>query len=270
MFLPGTPNPIPHVVTSHATANNETHPTKTFSNRSLLHLYKGNNTNILFQQYAKAWKNTKSKYTLSKLNKAVLQDASNGFEFMGKVFCWMEQDLNQQLPTHYSYAGVGDVRRMTITADDNYTTCLLRFTDIKPTNQKRFPYFDINLFLAQQMGWIQETASNVHDVGNNLIMELNNNQQDVKADPATCLNRQFTFTKPIHVANGLVYLCSNFCWRFVNLNEAFDKAINQPCETPKIVLNVFKPWMTNLKLWKTVLGLDLDDLLVDLPVSPHY
>ena len=102
MFLPGTPNPIPHVVTSHATANNETHPTKPFSNRSLLHLYKGNNTNILFQQYAKAWKNTKSKYTLSKLNKAVLQDASNGFEFMGKVFRWMEQDLNQQLPTHYS------------------------------------------------------------------------------------------------------------------------------------------------------------------------
>ena len=28
--------------------------------------------------------------------------------------------------------------------------------------------------------------------------------------------------------------------------------------------------MTNLKLWKTVLGLDLDDSFVDLPVSPHY
>ena len=120
------------------------------------------------------------------------------------------------------------------------------------------------------MGWIQETASNVYDVGNNLIMELNNNQQDVKADPATCLNRQFTFTKPIHVANGLVHLCSNFCRRFVNLHEAFDKAINQPYESPKTVLNVFKPWMTNLKLWKTVLGLDLDDLFVDLPVSSHY
>ena len=120
------------------------------------------------------------------------------------------------------------------------------------------------------MGWTQETAGNVYDEGNNLIMELNNNQQDVKVDPATCLNRQFTFTKPIHVTNGLVYLCSHFCWRFVNLHEAFDKAINQPYETPKTVLNVFKPWMTNLKLWKTVLGLDLDDLFVDLPVSPHH
>ena len=66
MFLPGTPNPIPHVVTSHTTANNETHPTKPFSNHALLHLYKGNNTNILLQQYATAWK-TQSKYILSKL-----------------------------------------------------------------------------------------------------------------------------------------------------------------------------------------------------------
>ena len=28
--------------------------------------------------------------------------------------------------------------------------------------------------------------------------------------------------------------------------------------------------MTNLKLWKTASGLDLDDSFVDLPVSPHY
>ena len=30
------------------------------------------------------------------------------------------------------------------------------------------------------------------------------------------------------------------------------------------------PWMTNVKLWKTASGLDLDDSFVDLPVSPHY
>ena len=56
----------------------------------------------------------------------------------------------------------------------------------------------------------------------------------------------------------------------MNFNEAFDKAISQPYETPKTVLNVFKPWMTNLKLWKTVLGLALDDYFVDLPVPSHY
>ena len=53
---------------------------------------------------------------------------------MGKVFRWMEHDLNQQLPTGYAYTGPLDVLRMTITAEDNYTTWLLRFTDIDPTN----------------------------------------------------------------------------------------------------------------------------------------
>ena len=72
------------------------------------------------------------------------------------------------------------------------------------------------------------------------------------------------------MANGLLYLSSTFLWRFVNLNEAFDKAIRQPYETLKTESNVFKPWMTNLKLWRTVSGLDLEDSVVDLRVSPHY
>lgn len=145
----------------------------------------------------------------------------------------MEQDLNQQLPTGLDYTGPTDCWRMTITDEDNYTTWLLRFTDIDPTNQTSVPYFAINLLLAQQMCWIKETASNVYDVGSNLITELQNNQTTVKPDPANCKNSQFTFTKPIHVANGLVYLSSTFLWRFVNLNEAFDKAIRQPYEIPK-------------------------------------
>ena len=58
---------------------------------------------------------------------------------MGKVFRWMEQDLNQQLPTGYANTGPLDVWRMTVTAEDNYTTWLLRFTDIDPTNQKVYP-----------------------------------------------------------------------------------------------------------------------------------
>ena len=232
--------------------------------------YQDSNTDILFQQYAKAFSKNQSKEILSTLQKSDLQDAPNGFEFMGKVFRWMEQDLNQQLPTGYAYTDALDFWRMTITAEDNYTTWLLRFTDINPTNKKSVPYFAINLLLAQRMGWIKETASSVYDVRSNLIMELQNNQTTVKPDPATYKNSQFTFTKPIHVANGLVYLSSTFLWRFVNLNEAFDKVIRQPYETPKTESNVFKPWMTNLKLWKTVSGLDLEDSFVDLPVSSHY
>ena len=122
------------------------------------------------------------------------------------------------------------------------------------------------------MGWVVETASNVFEVGPDLLMELPDGFTGVKPDPATCLNVKFTFTKPIHVTDELLYLCSTFSWRFVNLNEAFDKALVNPMKPQKScpVLNVFKPWMTNFKLWKTVLGLALDDYFVDLPVSPHY
>ena len=50
LFLPGAPNPIPHVVTSHTSPSltvrheAEQRPTRPFSYQSLLHLYKGRNT----------------------------------------------------------------------------------------------------------------------------------------------------------------------------------------------------------------------------------
>ena len=57
LFLPGTPNPIPHVVISHTTVRHEAEQrtTKPFSYPSLLYLYKGSFTDVLFQQYAKAF-----------------------------------------------------------------------------------------------------------------------------------------------------------------------------------------------------------------------
>ena len=274
LFLPGVSNPIPHVVTSHTssslTVNHGTKPTKPFWFRSLLHLYKGTNTDIMFQQYAKASKSTQSQEFLSQLKKADLPDATTGFEFLYKVFRWMEQDLNKKLPTGYAFEDSNDRWRIDLSAQDNYTTWLLRHYNIENTNRKSVPYLAINFILLKQMGWVVETGNNVFAVGPNLLIELPDGITGVKADSATCLNAKFTFTQPIHVTDGLLYLCSTFSWRFVNLNEAFDKAINQSYETPKTVLNVFKPWMTNVKLWKTVSGTDLDDYFVDLPMSPQY
>ena len=182
----------------------------------------------------------------------------------------MEQDLNKQLPTGYAFADDKNRWRLDVSAQDNYTTWLLRSYKIDSTKRKSVPYFAINLILAQQMGWVVETASKVFAVGPNLLMELPDGITGVKPNPATCLNANVTFTQPIHVKDGLVYLSSVFSWRFVNLNEAFEKAIHQPYETPKTALNVFKPWMSNLKLWDMDLGLALDHYFVDLPVSPHY
>lgn len=100
--------------------------------------------------------------------------------------------------------------------------------------------------IAKQMGWVVENTSNVFEVGPNLLMELPDGITSVKPDPATCRNAKFTFTQPIHVADGLLYLFSTLSWRFVNSNEAFEKAITKPYETPKRIFNVFKRWMTNL------------------------
>ena len=274
VFLPGVSNPIPHTVTFHVssslTKHHDTNPTKPFAIRSIYNLYKGSNTDILFQQYAKAFKCSQSQEFLSQLKTANLQDASNGFDFMSKVFWWMEQDLKKKLPTGYEFKDSHDTWRIDVSAQENYTTWLLRHYKIDSTNRKSVPYFAINLILAKQMGWVVETANNVFEVGPNLLMELPDGTASVKPDPAKCLNAKFTFTQPIHEVDGLLYLCSTFSWRFVNLNEAFDKAIHKPYDTPKTVLNVFKPWMTNLTLWNMDLGLDLDDKFVDLPVSPHY
>ena len=89
VFLPGVSNPIPHVVTTHVSSpppqqQHDIIPTKPFSIRSIHNLYKGSDTDILFQQYAKAFKSNQSQEFLSQLKTTDLQDASNGFDFMSK------------------------------------------------------------------------------------------------------------------------------------------------------------------------------------------
>ena len=146
----------------------------------------------------------------------------------------MEQDLNKKLPTGYEFADSSDNWRIDVSAQDNYTTWLLRHYNIKSTNRKSVPYLTINLILAKQIGWVVETANNVFAVGPNLLMELPDGTTSVKPDPATCLNAKFTFTQPIHVVDGLLYLCSTFSWRFVNLNEAFAKRFINPMKPQKL------------------------------------
>lgn len=130
----------------------------------------------------------------------------------------MDQDLNKKLPTGYQFADNNYRWRVDIQTQDNNTTWLLRHYNIDITNRKSVPYFAVNLMLAKRMGWEVEKSSNVFEVGPNLLMELPYGKTSVKPDPATCLNAKFTFTKPIHVVEGLLYLCSTFSWRFLNLN----------------------------------------------------
>ena len=155
---------------------------------------------------------------MSTIDKTDLPDANKGFEFFGKAVRWMDQDLNKKLPRGYQFADNNYRWRVDIQAQHNNTTWLLRQYNIDSTNRKSVPYFAVNLMLAKRMGWEVEKSSNVFEVGPNLLMELPYGKTSVKPDPATCLNAKFTFTKPIHVVEGLLYLCSTFSWRFLNLN----------------------------------------------------
>lgn len=177
--------PYSSCLTSHTTAHHETTP---FSTRSLQNLYKGSNTNIMFQRYAKAFKSSQSQEFLSKLNKSDLPEASTGFEFLTKVFRWMEQDLNKKLPTGYKFEDNKDQWRIDLSPQNNYTTWLLRHYNIDSTNRKSIPYLSINLMIAKQMGWVVEKTSNVFEVRPNLLMELPDGITSVKPDPATCRN----------------------------------------------------------------------------------
>ena len=192
--------------------------------KKLSNLYKGTNTDIVFQEYAKAFKSSQTREFLSTTDKTDLPYVNTGFEFFGKVVRWMDQDLNKKLPTGYQFPDNNDRWRVDITFQDNNTTWLLRHCNIHSTNRKSVPYFAVNLMLAKRMGWVVEKSSHVFEVGPNLLMELPYGKTSVKTDPATSLNAKFTFTKPIHVVEGLLYLCSTFSWRFVNLNETFEKA----------------------------------------------
>ena len=72
----------------------------------------------------------------------------------------MNQYLNKKLPRGYQYADQRDRWRVDITAQDNYTTWLLRHYNIESTNRKSVPYFAVNLMVAKSMGWVVETSSN--------------------------------------------------------------------------------------------------------------
>ena len=144
LHLPGAPNPIPYMVTSHSTT--PTHsvipaPPKQFSYTKLSNIYKGTNTDIMFQQYAKAFKSSQTRKFLSTTDKTDLPDANTGFEFFGKAVRWMDQDLNKKLPTGYQFADDNDRWRVDIQAHDNNTTWLLQHYNIDSTKSKSVPYY---------------------------------------------------------------------------------------------------------------------------------
>ena len=73
------------------------------------------------------------------------------------------------------------------------------------------------------MGWVIPLTFSTYDIGPNLLLELPFGITSTKPDPADCRNTLFTFTKPIYVKDGLLYLCSacSLCSRHYTRLQTF-------------------------------------------------
>jgi len=269
VYLPGTKNKVPHTVTSHAPAK-MTSPPAPISEKRLSNLYKGTTTNVMFRQFARAFSGSNTRDITSTISKAELPEADTGCEFFKKVVFKMDQDMNEKLPVGWAYY---DSRNngWRIKFESTYynTRWQLTHSYIDSTSNKPSPYFAVNLVLAENMGWVVATSENTYEIGPNLRLMLPGGVHAVKPNPASCNNAKFTFTTPIHVTEGLLWLCSSFTWEFVNLNEAFAKAIRHVYTPPTILHNVFRHLMQDGATWSEDAGLEGGGF-VSLEISPHY
>ena len=127
----------------------------------------------------------------------------------------------------------------------------------------------MNLKLAESMGWVIPLTSSTYDIGPNLLLELPFGITSTKPDPADCQNTLFTFTKPIHVKDWLLYLCSAFRWRFINLDAAFANGTTHVYKPPLIARNAFEDLMNDVAKWSFDQGLT-NGHFTELAISPHF
>ena len=267
IYLQHPPNDIPHVVTSHV-QEKVTEPPTDFS---LEKLYFGSTTDIMFQLYSRAFKAddvTKSSDLISTIKKRQLPLYETGVLFFEAVYQKLQQDLLDKLPAGYRFYDGSN--RWIPEFSLQGTNCLrLRHYQIDPKKSKTQPYFAINLKLAESMGWVIPLSQSTYEIGPNLLLELPDGWNATKLDPADCVNDQFSFSKPIHVTGGLLYLCAAFTWRFIHLDFAFTNGTAHFYKRPLVPQNVFEYIMKAENQWSLDQGVS-DARFTELSISPHY
>ena len=251
IYLQNSPNDIPHVVTSHV-KEKVTAPITDFT---LENLYQGSTTDILFQLYSRAYKAddvTKSKDIVSTMKKDQLPLFKTGVLFFEAVYQRLQQDLLDKLPTGYRFTD-GTNRWIPEFSLQENNTLRLRHYKIDPKKSKTQPYFAINLKLAESMGWVIPLSQST----------------DTKPDPADCGNDQFSFSQPIHVTGGLLYLCAAFTWRFIHLDTAFANGTTHIYKPPLVAQNVFEYIMKAEGQWSLDQAVSTGRF-TELSTSPHY
>ena len=225
----------------------------------------------MFQLYSRAFKaddTTKSKDIVSTIKKDQLPDFKTGVLFFETVYQRLQQDLLDKLPTGYRFTDGTNQWISEFSIQDN-NTLRLRHYKIDPKKSKTQPYFAINLKLAESMGWVVPLSQSTYELGPNLLMELADSLIDTKPNPAECANDQFSFTQPIHVTGGLLYLCSAFTWRFIHLDTTFATGTTHIYKPPLVAQNVFEFLMKSREQWSSDQGVSTAKF-TELSISPHY
>ena len=266
IYLQNPPNDIPHVVTSHV----QKKVTEPITDFSLEKLYFGSTTDIMFQLYSRAFKAdnvTKSSDLISTIKKQQLPLLKTGVLFFEAVYQKLQQDLLDKLPAGYRFSD-GTNRWIPEFSLQESNSFQLRHYQIDPKKRKTQPYFAINLKLAESMGWVIPLTQSTYELGPNLLLQLPDGWNATKLDPADCGNDQFSFSKPIHVTAGLLYLCAAFTWRFIHLDTAFTKGTTHFYKPPLVAQNVFEYIMKAENQWSLDHGVS-EARFTELSISPH-
>ena len=173
-----------------------------------------------------------------------------------------------KLPTGYRFTDGTNQWTPEFSIQEN-STLKLRHYKIDPKKSKTQPYFGINLKLAESMGWVVPLSQSTYEIGTNLLMELPEGLIDTKPNPAECANDQFSFSQPIHVTGGLLYLCAAFTWRFIHLDTTFATGTTHIYKPPLVAQNVFEYIMKSEEQWSEDQGLNGGGF-TELSISPHY
>ena len=280
LYLPGAPHPTEpvHVVTSHPVVH-PTKPTAPITEHRQRNLYRGSATTKLFTMLGRAEKavdGSSKQEIISNLNKLDIPSATTGVEFMRKVTAWLFREQFKKLPVGFRFgtSTYNDMPKFTW-KDDRGGMPVLRLDSYGMGgggSDKTQPFFGVNLVLAENMGWVVPTdVTGVYDIGPNLVVSTRSHSaRNEKEDPDLDKTSLFTFTKPVHAHQGIVYFSCIYDYDFFKLNEAYEYATTHVYLPPKVLNNAFKWIMDDGATWSADGGIGSGNAFETLEMSPHY
>ena len=270
IYLPGLKHKETHAVTTQPSEKVYQPITELRQHK----LYDRTTTKFLFEMYGRGIKksdNSQTRDVFAKMNIADMPPADTGVVFMSKVVNWLQQKLLDELPVGYCFA-IGNkeyIPTFEWQTHNGEETLRIHNSRLVLNYTKPFPYFAVNLSVAQHMGWIAKAGETTYKIGPNVLRHpYENHWTQEKLAPNADPNSMFTFGDYLHVHQGIVYFSMTYDWQFINLNEAYKAAVTHQFDPPETLDNLFAYLMEDTMHWLNITGLQGLDY-TQLEISPH-